>query len=71
MCTGHTDAQGPVLYNARLGLARAQAVCDYLGRLGVKVAKTTRSAGESHPRATNLTAKGRALNRRVELTVRY
>jgi outer membrane protein OmpA-like peptidoglycan-associated protein len=32
---------------------------------------TVRSAGERHPRATNRTAAGRALNRRVELLVRY
>ncbi len=70
-CTGHTDAQGPATYNARLGLARAKAVCGYLTRLGVKVRKSARSAGESHPRATNMTATGRALNRRVELAVRF
>lgn len=70
-CTGHTDAQGAAGYNQRLGLARARAVCAYLGRLGVQVRKSVRSAGESRPRATNMTATGRALNRRVELAVRF
>lgn len=70
-CTGHTDAQGAASYNAQLGLARAKAVCEYLGRLGVRVPKAVRSAGETHPRATNMTASGRALNRRVELAVRF
>jgi outer membrane protein OmpA-like peptidoglycan-associated protein len=70
-CTGHTDAQGAATYNARLGLARAKAVCGYLGRLGVKAGKSVRSAGEAHPRSTNMTASGRALNRRVELTVKF
>lgn len=70
-CIGHTDAQGAAAYNARLGLARAKAVCAYLSRLGVKARKTTTSAGEAKPRATNLTAAGRALNRRVELKLSY
>lgn len=70
-CTGHSDAQGAATYNQRLGLARAKAVCGYLTRLGVKVRKSVRSAGEAHPRATNMTATGRALNRRVELAVRF
>lgn len=70
-CIGHTDAQGSASYNARLGLARAKAVCAYLTRLGVKAGKRTTSAGETKPRATNLTAAGRALNRRVELKLSY
>jgi outer membrane protein OmpA-like peptidoglycan-associated protein len=70
-CTGHTDSQGALGYNRRLGLARAKAVCAYLVRLRVKARKTARSAGESRPRATNSTARGRALNRRVELAVRF
>ncbi|MBJ7471628.1 MAG: OmpA family protein [Solirubrobacteraceae bacterium] len=70
-CIGHTDAQGAASYNARLGLARAKAVCAYLTRLGVKVSKQVSSAGEAKPRATNTTAKGRALNRRVELSLNY
>jgi outer membrane protein OmpA-like peptidoglycan-associated protein len=35
----------------------------------VKATFTTASRGETRPRASNRTARGRALNRRVELTV--
>lgn len=70
-CVGHTDAQGAADYNQRLGLARARAVCHYLTRLGVKAGKRAVSVGEARPRATNRTAAGRALNRRVELSVRF
>jgi len=38
---------------------------------GVHTRLVARSKGERHPRATNRTTAGRALNRRVELTVRY
>ncbi|ADB49390.1 OmpA/MotB domain protein [Conexibacter woesei DSM 14684] len=70
-CTGHTDSDGGVVANRALGLARAKAVCAELRRLGVKAPLRTRSAGESRPRATNDTAQGRRLNRRVELTLSY
>jgi outer membrane protein OmpA-like peptidoglycan-associated protein len=37
----------------------------------VKGRTTVKSAGERHPRATNKTHAGRALNRRVEIVVDY
>ena len=55
--------------NEELGLARAKAVCRYLHARGVKATYSTASRGETRPRASNRTANGRALNRRVELTV--
>ena len=55
--------------NEELGLARAKAVCGYLRAHGVKGTFSTASRGETRPRASNRTARGRALNRRVELTV--
>jgi len=71
-CTGHTDANGSAASNLALGLARARAVCAALRANGMRRARTTTaSAGESRPRASNDTATGRALNRRVELTIRY
>jgi outer membrane protein OmpA-like peptidoglycan-associated protein len=71
MGTGYTDSLGRAAYNRQLGLARAQTVCAALREAGVHATLTVRSAGERHPRATNRTAAGRALNRRVELLVRY
>jgi outer membrane protein OmpA-like peptidoglycan-associated protein len=70
-CTGHTDAVGSARYNSTLGLKRAQAVCATLRKLGVRGKTRAATAGESRPRATNGTARGRALNRRVELLVTY
>lgn len=71
VCVGNTDAQGSAAANKALGLARAKAVCRQLRRLGVKASLRSVSRGESRPRATNETAAGRKLNRRVELTVSY
>ena len=46
-------------------------MCAALRRLGVDARLVTRSAGDTQPRASNKTAAGRALNRRVEFAVRY
>lgn len=70
-CIGHTDARGSRARNQRLGQQRAAAVCGALRRAGVKATLRATSRGESQPRATNATAKGRALNRRVVLAIRY
>ena len=70
-CTGHTDSIGPASYNKSLGLKRAKAVCKELKRLGTRGKTKTVTAGETRPRATNANARGRALNRRVELLVTY
>ncbi len=68
-CTGHTDARGPARANLALGRARARAVCAALR--GPRMTTTVASRGESRPRATNRTAAGRALNRRVVLAVGF
>jgi outer membrane protein OmpA-like peptidoglycan-associated protein len=70
-CVGHTDSVGDAGANLALGQRRAASVCAGLRAAGVRVATRASSAGESQPRATNLTGWGRSLNRRVELVVRY
>jgi outer membrane protein OmpA-like peptidoglycan-associated protein len=65
---GHTDSKGTEAYNQRLSLRRAEAVKDYLVKLGVSASRlTVRGKGESQPVASNDTEEGRAENRRVEL----
>jgi outer membrane protein OmpA-like peptidoglycan-associated protein len=69
---GHTDAKGSDAANERRGLARARAFAALLRSEGLKGTKVVvQSAGETKPRATNATARGRELNRRVEVSVRY
>ncbi|HYS55092.1 MAG TPA: OmpA family protein [Thermoanaerobaculia bacterium] len=68
---GHTDSIGSASYNKRLSLRRADSVANYLEELGVKGGRVnTYGFGKSQPRATNSTAAGRQLNRRVEIHVR-
>lgn len=67
---GYTDSRGTDQYNERLSERRAQAVQDYLVRLGVGGSRLVpQGLGESRPVATNETEEGRAQNRRVELNV--
>ncbi|WP_417618552.1 TolC family outer membrane protein [Oceanisphaera sp.] len=67
---GHTDNVGANRYNWSLSLARAKAVFDALINSGINPAILTVSgAGPERPIATNDTEQGRALNRRVEITV--
>jgi outer membrane protein OmpA-like peptidoglycan-associated protein len=68
---GFTDSTGPASYNERLSERRAASVANYLENLGVRGSRVeTIGYGESRPRATNNTASGRQLNRRVEIHVR-
>ncbi|CAG9297092.1 OmpA family protein [Celerinatantimonas diazotrophica] len=68
---GYTDSSGTKAYNQRLGKARARAVRHYLAHLGVANSQVViRSAGESHPVASNATPAGRALNRRAVITTK-
>src|SRR5262249_56908676 len=68
---GHTDSIGSASYNKQLSQRRADSVADYLEGLGVKAGRiNTFGYGKSQPRATNSTAAGRQLNRRVEIHVR-
>jgi len=65
---GHTDNTGSRSLNMRLSLERAQAVKAYLARKGVEPSRMVSAGyGPDQPVATNVTAAGRAQNRRVEL----
>lgn len=69
--TGHTDSQGPEAYNLRLSEQRAVAVKNYLSQNGIdgKIINTA-GMGDAKPNASNDTAEGRALNRRVQLEIK-
>ncbi len=68
---GHTDSMGPAAYNQDLSMRRANAVKDYLVRKGIRSGSiTTSGRGETRPVASNDTAAGRAMNRRVEVGIR-
>jgi OOP family OmpA-OmpF porin len=65
---GHTDSSGPAEYNMKLSRQRAQSVMDYFVGKGISSARlTAKGFGETEPLAPNDTAKGRAVNRRVQL----
>ena len=67
---GHTDSRGSAGYNEKLSTARANFVADYLKNLGTNTQKfTAKGEGEEAPTATNETAKGRARNRRVVVSL--
>lgn len=67
---GHTDSTGSDAHNQRLSENRAAAVADYLIDGGVRAsAITVYGFGEARPKASNDTAEGRQLNRRVEIHI--
>src|SRR4051794_37063839 len=67
---GYTDSIGTASYNERLSERRASSVSNYLEDLGLRSGRLrTIGYGESHPRASNSTASGRQLNRRVEIHI--
>lgn len=67
---GHTDSSGSAEYNESLSDKRANSVREYLIEKGVAAERlTSRGYGEVDPVASNETAAGRAMNRRVEFRV--
>ncbi len=68
--TGHTDNTGAASYNQALSERRAGSVAAVLRSSGVAGSRVrTVGAGESQPIATNQTVAGRAMNRRVDITI--
>lgn len=68
---GHTDSIGTEAYNQKLSEARAKSVTDYFVSKGIEADRIRAvGMGESAPEADNTTSEGRALNRRIELTLR-
>lgn len=67
---GYTDSTGSEQFNQKLSEQRANAVRDFLLSQGVNTQNMTAVGyGENYPVASNDTAQGRKLNRRVELVV--
>ncbi|MCJ7558101.1 MAG: OmpA family protein [Gammaproteobacteria bacterium] len=67
---GHTDSTGTEQYNQALSERRAGTVATYLVNRGVlEMRVITIGVGETRPVADNSTESGRAINRRVELTL--
>jgi len=68
---GHADSTGSNSYNYRLSQRRANSVVSYLEGMGVDGYRLDAVAlGESQPRASNSTERGRQLNRRVEIKIK-
>lgn len=68
---GHTDNTGNALLNQTLSLKRAEAVRDWMRDTGdvPESCFAVQGYGASRPVATNDTPEGRALNRRVEISL--
>jgi outer membrane protein OmpA-like peptidoglycan-associated protein len=67
---GYTDSTGTMELNQKLSEQRANSVRDFLLTQGVNTNNMTAVGyGENYPVASNDTAAGRKLNRRVELVV--
>ena len=64
---GHTDARGSDSYNYNLSVRRSNTVAEALAARGIGLSEIWRIGfGEALPLASNSTASGRAVNRRVE-----
>jgi outer membrane protein OmpA-like peptidoglycan-associated protein len=68
--SGHTDSVGDAAHNTELSKQRAAAVVAYLTTKGVDAKRlSSQGYGPDKPIASNMTAPGRAKNRRVEFHV--
>lgn len=69
--TGYTDNVGSGEYNQRLSEDRAKSVGDYLTSQGISSNRiVTEGRGKLDPVASNQTEQGRAMNRRVTITLK-
>ena len=67
---GYTDSVGSDAYNQQLSESRARSVTNYLKNKKITAVRfDTVGFGERNPIADNNTEEGRALNRRVEITL--
>ncbi|MGH1364532.1 MAG: OmpA family protein [Calditrichia bacterium] len=67
---GHTDSRGKNVSNLQLSKERAEAVQSYMTNKGVKTNRlAAKGFGHKRPIASNASAAGRKLNRRVEFKV--
>jgi outer membrane protein OmpA-like peptidoglycan-associated protein len=68
---GHTDSIGSYDYNMRLSRDRAEGVRFYLLQAGIPAGRMGSASGyaDTRPVATNASASGRQLNRRVEIVI--
>jgi outer membrane protein OmpA-like peptidoglycan-associated protein len=70
LVTGHTDSDGTEEYNQSLSERRAESVSDYTMGQGVSSSRlSVIGIGEMEPVATNESAEGKQLNRRVEIAI--
>jgi outer membrane protein OmpA-like peptidoglycan-associated protein len=71
LAQGFADSTGSEAKNNELSTQRAEAVKTYLASQGIAASRiAAQGFGVDSPAATNVTAKGRRDNRRVEVTVR-
>ncbi len=67
---GHTDSDGDDEANKKLSQKRAETVKNYLIKKGISAKRlVAKGYGETQPIATNLTDKGKSLNRRTEVRI--
>jgi hypothetical protein len=65
---GYTDSTGPLKFNAKLSLDRAESVSKYMIHKGISVSRISiKGEASAAPIADNKTVRGRAKNRRVEI----
>jgi outer membrane protein OmpA-like peptidoglycan-associated protein len=70
LVTGHTDYDGTEQYNQTLSEGRAKSVSNYAMSRGINYNRlSVIGLGEGEPVASNETAEGKRLNRRVEIAI--
>ena len=70
--SGYTDDAGALKRDEALSTRQAEVVSDYLSSQGVDPRLLVAVGyGQEHTVASNLTAVGRSLNRRIEISFRY